>query len=149
MLHHTANLTVRHAEQRSSIPSNLQVQISELKSVLDTFKSLKVPFFFFFFFPAVGTARDAISMQKICCQGNRGERERETLRYLLNTRTAAADVEHQRSTLSASLQRICKPCTPLFTHVKVVFDCFKCQDSWVFISASICSSVTPKERRRF
>lgn len=78
--------------------SSLQAKIYELKSVLDAFKiSLSL----------VGTARDAIAMQKICCQGNRGERERE-VEMSPEYQDCCCRRRAQRSALSASLPRICK-----------------------------------------
>lgn len=70
-------------------------------------------------------------MQKICCQGNRGESEREAEiapEYQDCRRRAL-----RSSTLSASLQQIFNPCTTLVLHLKADFECFKCLDSfWVF-----------------
>lgn len=95
----------------------------------------------------VGTARDAIAMQKICCQGNRGEREREGLRCPLNTRTAAAAVA-----------RNAPPCQRRyrgFVCVNVALYTCECRlcllqtSKQSFISASVCRSVTPENGARF
>lgn len=130
----------------NSISSELQVKSPNLNPQLHThthtFQSLQVAFFFSSFFFAVSTARDAISMQKICYQGNRGEgegacmcacvreRERESEKKAemqpLNTRTAAAaaaDVEHSIPPLPASVQQLYNPAYS--THMKAGFECFQ------------------------
>lgn len=97
----------RHAEPLNSfcdslLPLFLFLQFKSLN--LNLFWSDLSQYLLFFSSPAVvGTARDAISMQKICCQGNRGERAREAELSPEYQECRCRRRRAQRSTLSASL----------------------------------------------